>query len=121
MFFQPKPRGASPQTTRGFSPNHEGLLPKPRGASPQTTRSLVAYIWNCPRDAWMGRGHACGYAARRLQEEVDAVQPHEAEHAPNEHHEERAVSAPLPDSGWPTPRRDRACREGMIAEWLEVR
>src|SRR6266699_3518023 len=54
MFFLPKPRGASPQTTRGFSPNHEGaspqttrgLLPKPRGgfspnregASPQTTK-----------------------------------------------------------------------------------
>jgi hypothetical protein len=82
---------------------------------------LVPYIWNCPRDVWMGRGQACGHAACRLQEKVDAIQPHEAEHTPSDHHEERAVSVPLPATGWPTPRRERARREGMIAEWLEVR
>ena len=68
----------------------------------------------------MDKGAGMPYAVC-MQEKGDAVQPHEAEHAPSDHHEERAVSAPLPDSGWPTPRRARACREGMIAEWLEVR
>jgi len=115
MFFLPKPRGASPQTTRG-------LLPKPRGGFSPNHEMLGGIHLELSKGRVDGTGtsvRACPHAA--CKEKVDAVQPHEAEHAPNDHHEERAVSAPLPDSGWPTPRRERACREGMIAELLEVR
>jgi hypothetical protein len=61
------------------------------GLSPQTTHDLVEDMEPCPRDVEMGRGEA------------------------------RAVSAPSPARHWPRGGRAQRYREGMIAEWREVR
>ena len=89
-------------------------LLKPRTVWWSTLRTVhVTWRW--------GVDEACGEAARRLQGQRDARQTHGTSCAPSDDREAWAVSAPQPARHWPRGCRERRCREGMIAEWLEVR